>query len=84
MDTIEDSLKLWTDKVLKSKRKEMSPGEVSSMFQQQVLLQIIKNLILSRTICLKLYKGFKQSLFQNNRQRSKRINNTRRMDGMLF
>ncbi len=36
METIEESLKLWTDRVLKSKRKEMSPGEVSSMFQQQV------------------------------------------------
>ena len=36
MKTTEECIRLWTDRIVNSKRKEMSPGELSSMFQQPV------------------------------------------------
>jgi hypothetical protein len=39
MDSLEQSLKLWRDKVMNTyKRKELSPGDLSSMFQQEVII----------------------------------------------
>lgn len=35
-ERIESSLKLWREKIMNNKRKELTPGELSSMFQNNV------------------------------------------------
>jgi hypothetical protein len=35
---MEKCLKLWRDRILITKRKELSPSEVASLFQQKVFL----------------------------------------------
>jgi hypothetical protein len=35
-ELIESSLKLWREKIMSNKRKELTPGELSSMFQNNV------------------------------------------------
>ena len=34
---VEKCLKLWRDRILITKRKELSPSEVASLFQQKVI-----------------------------------------------